>query len=125
MPEMIDSDKAPKAIGPYSQAVKVGQTVYLSGQIGLDPETLALVGPDVKSQAEQIMVNLRAVTAAAGGDLSSVVKLTVLLVDMADFSVVNAVMEAHWQPPFPARACFAVAALPKGARIEVEGVMAL
>jgi reactive intermediate/imine deaminase len=123
MTEIIHTDNAPQAIGAYSQAVKLGNTVYLSGQIGLDPDTMQLVSNDVKQQAEQIFKNLAAVTKAAGGDLSSIVKLTVLLVDMADFPIVNEVMESHWKPPFPARACFAVKALPKEAKIEVEGIM--
>ncbi len=125
MKEIIHSDEAPQAIGAYSQAVKVGQTVYLSGQIGIDPATMQLVSGDVKEQAQQIFKNLTAVTKAAGGDLSSIVKLTVLLVDMADFPIVNEVMQSYCQQPFPARACFAVKALPKGASIEIEGMMSL
>jgi reactive intermediate/imine deaminase len=123
---VIHSNRAPKAIGPYSQAVKVGQTVYLSGQIPLDPETMELVGgDDTAAQAQQVFRNLGAVAEAAGGSLSDAVKVTVYLVDLADFGAVNAVMEQWFGTPFPARACVQVAALPRGARVEVDAVLAL
>ncbi len=123
---VIHSNRAPKAIGPYSQAVKVGQTVYLSGQIPLDPETMELVGgDDTAAQAQQVFRNLGAVAEAAGGSLSDAVKVTVYLVDLADFGAVNGVMEQWFGTPFPARACVQVAALPRGARVEVDAVLAL
>jgi len=125
MKQVIHSDRAPKAIGPYSQAIKAGKTVYLSGQVGMDPKTMALVSSDFKQQAEQVFRNLLAVSEAAGGDCSSIVKLTIYLVDMLDYPLVNEVMELYWKSPFPARACFAVKALPKGAVIEVDAIMVL
>ena len=116
---------APEAIGPYSQAVKVGNTVWLSGQIPLVPGTMELVAGDIQDQARQVFSNLAAVAEAAGGDLSNAVKINISLTDMADFAAVNEVMAEFLQPPFPARACVQVAGLPKGVAIEVEAILAL
>jgi reactive intermediate/imine deaminase len=122
--QVIHSDAAPAAIGPYSQAIRAGNTVYLSGQIGLDPATGNLRdGTD--AQARQVFENLRAVAQAAGGGLDDVVKVTLLLADMADFIRVNEIMASFFAKPYPARATYQVAALPKGARIEVEAVLVL
>jgi reactive intermediate/imine deaminase len=121
---VIHSNAAPQALGPYSQAVKVSNTVYLSGQIPLDPETMALVAGDPDTQARQVFANLAAVAEAAGGTLGDFVKLTVYLLDLADFAAVNAVMEELFAEPYPARVCIQAAALPKDARIEVDAIMA-
>ena len=120
---VIHSEQAPKAIGTYSQAVKVGDTVYLSGQIPLIPETMALVGGDIETQIRQVFENLQAVCQAAGGDLQHIVKLTIYLTDLAHFAAVNQIMPLYFQPPYPARAVVGVAALPKGAEIEIDGIM--
>jgi len=122
--QVIHSDAAPAAIGPYSQAIRAGNTVYLSGQIGLDPASGNLrEGTD--AQARQVFENLRAVATAAGGSLDDVVKVTLLLADMADFARVNDIMASFFAKPYPARATYQVAALPKGARVEVEAVLVL
>lgn len=120
----IHSKHAPAALGPYSQAVRAGNTVYLSGQIGLDPPTGNLV-EGVDAQAHQVFRNLRAVVQSAGGELDDVVKLTLLLADLADFARVNDIMATYFKSPYPARATFQVAALPKGARIEVDAIAVL
>jgi reactive intermediate/imine deaminase len=121
---VISTPHAPSAIGTYSQAVRCGDTIYLSGQIGLDPATGNLrEGAD--AQARQVFENLRAVAQAAGGGLDDVVKVTLLLADMADFTRVNEIMASFFARPYPARATYQVAALPKGARIEVEAVLVL
>jgi len=122
---IISTPAAPAAIGPYSQAVKVGNTVWLSGQIPLVPGTAELVAGDITAQATQTFRNLSAVAQAAGGSLQNAVKLNISLVDLAHFSAVNEVMTQFLQEPFPARACVQVAALPKGALIEVEAILAL
>jgi len=122
---VISTAAAPAAIGPYSQAVKVGNTVWLSGQIPLDPETMALVEGDIRAQAGRVFDNLSAVAEAAGGSLNDAVKVNISLTDLADFAAVNEVMAAYFSEPYPARACVQVAALPRGAGIEVELVMAL
>ncbi|HAN68592.1 MAG TPA: RidA family protein [Halieaceae bacterium] len=122
---IISTPNAPEAIGPYSQAVKVGNTVWLSGQIPLVPDTMELVAGDIQEQARQVFSNLAAVAEAAGGDLSNAVKINISLTDMADFAAVNEVMAEFLQPPFPARACVQVAGLPKGVAIEVEAILAL
>lgn len=114
---------APAAIGPYSQAVRAGDTVFVSGQIPLDPETMELVSEDPQRQTEQVVANIRAVCEAAGGCLDSVVKLTVYLTDLAQFGIVNGVLEDFFREPYPARAAVGVAALPKGAGVEMEAVM--
>lgn len=123
--EIIRTDRAPQAIGTYSQAVKVGTSVYLSGQIPLEPESMELVTGDVEAQIRQVFDNLRAVAQAAGGDLGDLVKLNVFLTDLNDFLLVNQVMAQYFSEPFPARAAIGVAALPKGARVEMDGVMEL
>lgn len=120
---IIRSDQAPSAIGPYSQAVRVGCTVYLSGQIPLDPSTMALVEGGITEQAIQVFRNLKAVAAAAGGSLNDSVKLNISLTDLSCFDAVNTVMQEFLQQPYPARACVQVAALPKGAMIEVEAIL--
>ena len=122
--EPITSKHAPAALGPYSQGVRAGNTVYLSGQIGLDPATGNMVD-GVEAQTHQVLKNLRAVAQAAGGELDDIVKLTLLLADLADFTRVNEIMASYFRPPYPARATYQVAALPKGARIEVEGILVL
>ena len=118
----IHSNQAPNAIGPYSQAVRVGDTVYLSGQIPLDPQTMELVEGDIGTRARRVFDNLAAVMQEAGGSLSDIVKLTIYLVDLEQFGQVNEVMAEYFDAPFPSRATVAVAALPKGAPIEVEAV---
>ena len=122
--EAIHSKHAPAALGPYSQGVRAGNTVYLSGQIGLDPATGNLV-EGIDAQTHQVFKNLRAVAQAAGGELADIVKLTIMLADLADFAKVNEIMATYFKAPYPARATYQVAALPKGARIEVEGIAVL
>ena len=122
--QAIHTQNAPAAIGPYSQAIRAGDTVYLSGQIGLDPATGTL-RDGTEAQARQVLENLRAVAAAAGGSLDDIVKLTLLLADMTDFAKVNEIMAAFFAKPYPARATYQVAALPRGARVEIEAVLVL
>ncbi len=123
--EPIATDRAPAAIGTYSQGIRAGKTVYLSGQIPLDPERGELVEGDIEAEVTRVFENLFAVAAAAGCGPSDIVKLTVYLTDLAHFQSVNAVMERHFSPPYPARAAVQVAALPRGARVEVEGIAAI
>ena len=123
--EVIQSDRAPQAIGIYSQAVKVGNTVYLSGQIPLVPGMMELEKGDMRAQIARVFENLKAVANAAGGDLSNVVKLNVFLTDLAHFPLVNEAMSKYFQQPYPARATIGVAALPKGAQIEMDAIMVL
>lgn len=123
--EIIKTDKAPQAIGTYSQAVRVNKTVYLSGQIPLVPETMELVQGDIEAQIRRVFDNLSAVAAAAGGSFADIAKLNVFLVDLANFPVVNQVMSEYFQEPYPARAAIGVAALPKGAEVEMDAVMEL
>ena len=120
---IISTENAPSAIGTYSQAVRVGSTVYLSGQIPLVPETMELVTESFKAQADQVFKNLQAVAEAAGGSLADIVKVTILLSDMDFFAEVNEVMAQYFSEPYPARAAFAVKRIPKGADIEVEAIM--
>ncbi|MCP4595468.1 RidA family protein [Neptuniibacter sp.] len=120
---IISTEKAPAAIGTYSQAVKVGSTVYMSGQIPLVPETMELITESFEAQADQVFRNLQAVAEAAGGTLADVVKVTILLSDMDYFAQVNEVMARYFSEPYPARAAFAVKQIPKGADIEVEAIM--
>ena len=122
---IIRTAQAPAAIGPYSQAVQVGSILYTSGQIGLNPATGELVGPDLAAQARQAFANLAAVAAAAGGSLANAVKLTLFLTDLAHFGEVNAIMAEFVPEPFPARSTIGVASLPKGALFEVEAVLSL
>jgi len=119
----IATDRAPAAIGTYSQAVECAGTVWLSGQIPLDPVTMALVEGDIEAEVRQVFSNLAAVAAAADSSLAAAVRLTVYLTDLGDFAVVNRVMEEVLDPPYPARATVQVAALPKGARVEVDAVL--
>ena len=120
----VSTANAPSAIGTYSQAVNVNGTVYLSGQIPLDPTTMEIVD-GTREQVDRVFRNLRAVAEAAGGDFSKIVKLNVYLTDLANFPVVNEVMGAYFSEPYPARAAVGVAALPKGATVEIEGIMVL
>lgn len=123
--EIISTDKAPQAIGTYSQAVRVDRTVYLSGQIPLLPETMTLVDGDIRAQIVQVFENLKAVTDAAGGTFADFVKVNVYLTDLAHFPIVNEVMGQYFQQPYPARAAIGVAALPKGALVEIDGIICL
>lgn len=122
---VIQTERAPEAIGTYSQAVKVDNTVYLSGQIPLNPETMEIVEGGFEAQAEQVFRNLAAVCEAANGSLKHIVKLNLYVTDMANFPVVNEVMARHFNEPFPARAAVGISQLPKGALFEAEGVMVL
>lgn len=122
---VIHSAQAPRAIGTYSQAVAVGDTVYLSGQIALDPATMEMITGDMKAQIRRVFDNLKAVAEAAGGSLSDVVKLNVYLTDLANFPLVNEVMATYFNEPYPARAAVGVAALPRNAGVEMDGVMVL
>lgn len=122
---VINTTTAPAAIGAYSQAIKVGNTVYLSGQIPLVPATMTLSAGDISAQIHQVFSNLRAVAEAAGGNLEDIVKLTIFLTDLSHFAVVNDVMAEYFQVPYPARAVVGVAALPKGAMVEVDAVLVL
>jgi len=122
---VIHTDDAPAAIGPYSQAIETNGLVFLSGQIPLDPATMELVEGDFETRARQVFANLRAVTEAAGSDLNHIVKLTIYLTNLDNFAAVNAVMAEYFDAPFPARAALGVASLPKGADIEAEAVLAL
>ncbi len=123
--EIIRTDEAPAAIGAYSQAVKVGDTVYLAGQIPLVPETMALESGDMRAQIRRVFENLAAVAKAAGGSLQDVVKLNVFLADLANFPLVNEVMAQYFREPYPARAAVGVAALPKGAGVEMDAILVL
>jgi reactive intermediate/imine deaminase len=123
--EIIRTDQAPQAIGTYSQAVRCGNRVYLSGQIPLDPETMELVEGDIEAQVRRVFDNLQAVARAAGGNLDAVAKLNVFLTDLTHFSMVNQVMAEYFSEPFPARAAIGVADLPKGAKVEMDAIMEL
>jgi reactive intermediate/imine deaminase len=128
MKTIVSTAYAPAAIGPYSQAVIVGNTVYLSGQIPLDPETMQLVGDGeegMDAQIRRVFDNLAAVAKQAGGSLHDVVKLNVFLTDLSHFAEVNDIMAGYFQPPYPARAAIGVAALPKGAQVEMDAIMVL
>ena len=123
--EIISTGNAPAAIGPYSQAVKHGNTVYLSGQIPLDPATMTLVSGDITEQAHRVFKNLRAVCEAAGSDLDGIVKVNIYMTDLGQFTRVNEVMAEYFSEPYPARATVGVAALPLGSEVEVEAVLGL
>lgn len=123
--KIIATDKAPAAIGPYSQAVRSGNTVYLSGQIPLEPQTMALIKGDMSAQIRQVLDNLAAVAEAAGGSLDQVAKFTVYLTDLSHFPLVNEIMAARLNEPYPARAAVGVAQLPKGANVEMDAVLVL
>ncbi|MFZ2725581.1 MAG: RidA family protein [Methylococcaceae bacterium] len=122
---IIQTDQAPKAIGTYSQAVRVDNTVYLSGQIPLVPETMTLIDGDINAQITQVFENLNAVAQAAGGSFADVVKLNVFLTDLAHFPIVNEIMGQYFVEPYPARAAIGVAALPKGSAVEMDAIMYL
>lgn len=122
MNKAIHTDNAPAAIGPYSQAIRVGNTVYVSGQLPIDPATGAFAGEDVAAQTRQSLTNIKNILAAEGLDMSSVAKTTVMLKDIADFSAMNEVYSEFFTAPYPARAAYQVAALPKDARVEIECV---
>lgn len=123
--EIISTDLAPKAIGTYSQAVKIGSTVYLSGQIPLDPVSMTMVDASMEASIVRVFENLKAVAEAAGGSLQDVVKLNVFLIDLANFALVNEVMARYFQQPYPARAAIGVASLPRGAQVEMDCVLEL
>ena len=120
---IIETNKAPQAIGTYSQAVKVNSTVYLSGQIPLIPETMEVIEGDISVQIKQVFDNLKAVAEAAGGDFFDIVKLNVFLTDLSDFPIVNEIMSEYFSKPYPARAVVGVAALPKGVSVEMDAIM--
>jgi len=120
---VIHSDNAPAAIGTYSQAVKVSNTVYLSGQIPLVPETMTLIDGDFAAQAEQVFRNLQAVCEAAGGSLADIVKLNIYLTDLSNFPVINDVMSKFFDQPYPARAAIGISELPKGSLVEADGIL--
>ncbi len=123
--QIIQTDLAPRAIGTYAQAVRVGDTVYLSGQIPLVPQTMELVDGDMEAQIRRVFDNLSAVAQAANGSLADVVKLNIFLTDLNDFALLNQVMAEYFQQPYPARAAIGEAALPKGAAVEMDAVMVL
>ena len=123
--EIISTDKAPAAIGTYSQAVKVGDTVYISGQIPLVPETMEVNGGDFADHVRQVFTNLQAIAEAAGGSLNEIVKINVFLTDLNNFATVNSVMEEFFAEPYPARAAVQISALPKGVEVEADAVMVL
>ena len=125
MSKAIHTELAPKAIGTYSQAVRAGDTVYMSGQIPFDPATGELVSGDIEAEIRRVFDNLKAVAEAAGGTLGHAVKLTVFLTDMANFPKVNEVMATYFKAPYPARAAIGVASLPRGARVEIECILSL
>lgn len=123
--QTIATSDAPAAIGPYSQAIRTGDTLWMSGQIPLDPTTMQIVEGGIDAQAKRVFANMRAVLAAAGGTFDDVVKLSILLVDLGDFAKVNEIMAAEFKQPYPARSTYQVAALPRGSRLEVEAVAVL
>ena len=123
--EKVHSDCAPAAIGPYSQAIKAGPLVFLSGQIPLDPKSMEIVSDDIAAQTHQVFKNLIAVADAAGGSLSSAAKLTIYLTDLGDFAVVNEIMAGYFSEPYPARATIQVSALPKRSAVEIDAILAL
>ena len=125
MSTSIHTDRVPKAIGTYSQAVRAGDTVYISGQIPLDPATGVLLDGDIEAEIRRVFENLKAIAEAAGGRLANAVKLTVFLTDMAHFAKVNEIMATYFTVPYPARAAVGVAALPRGARVEMECILSL
>ncbi len=122
---IIATDKAPAAIGTYSQAVKVGSTIYLSGQIPLDPATMTLAGDDFETQVVRVFDNLKAVCEAAGGSMADIVKLNIYMLDLGNFATVNEIMSRYFNQPYPARAAIGVKELPKGSLVEMDGVMEL
>jgi len=123
--EVIHTDKAPQAIGTYSQAIKINDTVYLSGQIPLIPETMELIEGDIKIQIKRVFDNLKAVAQAAGGDLNDIAKLNIFLTDLSHFPIVNETMAEYFIEPYPARAAIGVASLPKAAQVEMDAIMVI
>lgn len=123
--EIIKTNEAPDAIGTYSQAVRVDKTVYISGQIPLDPDSMALVRGDLRAQIDRVFTNLEAICSAAGGTLDQVAKFNVYLTDLDNFAAVNELMQKRLQPPYPARAAVQVSALPRGAEVEVDAILVL
>ncbi|GJM12732.1 MAG: reactive intermediate/imine deaminase [Pseudohongiella sp.] len=123
--KQVHSDTAPAAIGPYSQAIKTGSLVFLSGQIPLDPSSMELVSDEIAAQTHQVFKNLIAVAEAAGGKLSNAVKLTIYVTDLGDFATVNEIMAGYFSEPYPARATIQVSALPKGAAVEIDCILSL
>lgn len=123
--QQVHSDRAPAAIGPYSQAIKAGSLAFLSGQIPLDPQSMEIVSDDIAAQTHQVFKNLIAVAEAAGGKLSDAVKLTIYVTDLGDFATVNEIMAEYFSEPYPARATIQVSALPKGSAVEIDAVLAL
>ncbi len=123
--QTIHSNDAPAAIGTYSQAIRSGDLVFLSGQIPLDPASMKIVGGDFEARARRVFDNLKAVAGAAGGDLNQIVKLTIYLTDLSNFATVNSVMEDYFDQPYPARAAVGVASLPKGVDVEADAILAL
>ncbi len=122
---VISTEAAPAAIGPYSQAIKVGNTVWISGQIPLDPSTMTCVNGGIEAETQQVFANLSAIAEAAGGELNDAVKINISLTDLGNFAAVNGIMEQHFDEPYPARACVEVAALPKGVAVEIEAILSL
>ncbi len=120
---VIQTNDAPAAIGPYSQAIKAGNTVYISGQIPLDPATMQMEAGDIQAQTRRVFKNIAAIASAAGGSFEHMVKLNISLTDLGNFAAVNQVMEEYCSQPFPARACVGVASLPKDAEVEIEAIM--
>jgi len=123
--EIIQTDNAPQAIGTYSQAVRVGSTVYLSGQIPLDPATMKIIDGDINAHIKRVFDNLQAVAQEAGGDFQDIVKLNVFLTDLSHFPIVNEIMSEYFEQPYPARAAVGVAALPKAVAVEMDAIMEL
>lgn len=125
MKQIIVTEKAPKAIGTYSQAVKVGKTVYLSGQIPLVPSSMEMVAGDIEAQIRQVFENLKAVCEAAGGSFADMAKLNIFLTDLGNFATVNKIMAEYFAEPYPARAAIGVASLPRNAQVEMDGILEL
>ena len=122
MNQALHTDNAPAAIGPYSQAIKAGNTIYVSGQIPIDPKTGEFAGTDIQTQTRQSLTNIKNILQSAGADMKNVVKTTVLLADIVDFTAMNEVYAEFFEEPYPARAAFQAAALPKGAKVEIEAI---
>ena len=122
MNQALHTNNAPAAIGPYSQAIKAGNTIYVSGQIPIDPKTGEFAGTDIQTQTRQSLTNIKNILQSAGADMKDVVKTTVLLADIADFTAMNEVYAEFFEEPYPARAAFQAAALPKGAKVEIEAI---
>ena len=122
---IISTEAAPAAIGPYSQAIKVGNTVWISGQIPLDPKTMNCVSGGIEAETQQVFANLAAIAEASGGELNDAVKINISVTDLGNFAAVNTIMEQHFDEPYPARACVEVAALPKGVAVEIEAILSL